>query len=258
MDELGLGYEDWALYPYDEPSTPYAETTRRLVEVATVIRQADPQILIYTDPTSGTTMESVDMLSGLIDIWCPSAELLERLGPELVPRAREVGKEVWFYDASGRAKGLSCLGLYRWRFWYAWNMGFTGAGWWAYSHHGPDRWEGPNRTGDFFATVYGGPRGPVSSKRWEAAREGIEDYEYLWLLRAAIEDAEIRGPVTPALRDARQLLAGAPRDIQRSLYGVGRRLPLTPDGVPAYDQATRALETTRQRLVEACLSLREK
>ena len=34
MKALGLGYEDWALYPYDEPSTPHAKTTLNLVKVA--------------------------------------------------------------------------------------------------------------------------------------------------------------------------------------------------------------------------------
>jgi hypothetical protein len=77
--------DDWALYPYDEPSSPYAKTTLNLVEVARLVRQADPNILIYTDPTSGTTMETVKMLTGLIDIWCPSDELLDRFGDELVP-----------------------------------------------------------------------------------------------------------------------------------------------------------------------------
>lgn len=256
MEELGLEYGDWALYPYDEPSTPYAETTLKLVEVATVVRRADPQILVYTDPTSGTTMETVEMLGGLVDIWCPSAELLERLGPELVPAAQRLGKEVWFYDAAGRAKGLSALGMYRWRFWYAWNLGFTGAGWWVYSHHGPDRWDGPNRTGDFFATVYDGPAGPVSSKRWEAAREGIEDYEYLWLLRSAIDAARSRGVAGEVLEQAQELLAQAPVTMQQILHQTGRRQPLTPDGVPLYEEATRALNETRQRLVEACLALR--
>jgi len=108
--------------PYDEPSTPYAETTLDLVEVARLVREADPRIRVYTDPTSGTTMKSVELYRDLIDIWCPSSELLERFGDELLPVARQYGDEVWFYDAAGGAKTLSCLGMYRWRFWHAWNL----------------------------------------------------------------------------------------------------------------------------------------
>ena len=256
LKALGLDYDGWAFYPYDEPSSPFTETTLHLIEVAKLIREADPNILIYTDPTSGTTMETVRMFTGLIDIWQPSSELLERLGPELLPEAKRVGKEVWFYDAAGGAKTLSCLGIYRWRFWFAWRHGLTGVGWWVYAHHGgEDLWDGPNATGDFFATVYDGATGPISSKRWEAAREGVEDYEYLVMLRQRIHAAERRGVPDSALDSARQLLAGAPEEMEATLRRVGRRLPLTPDSVPLYDQATGTLEGVRRRIVEACLAL---
>lgn len=258
LKQLGLDYDDWALYPYDEPSAPHAETTLNLVEVAKVVRSADPNILIYTDPTSGTTMECVKMFTGLIDIWQPSSELLERLGPELVPEAKRVGKEVWFYDAAGNAKTLSCLGIYRWRFWYAWELGLTGVGWWVYSAHGKeDRWDGPNKSGDFFASVYDGPTGPVTSKRWEVAREGIEDYEYLCMLRQSIQEAEASGAPADRIAQAKDLLEKLPKEVEAALHKVGRRLPLTPDSVPVYDEATKLVQDARARIVSMCLALKK-
>lgn len=256
LKQLGLSYEDWAFYPYDEPSSPFTETTLHLVEVAKLIRTADPHVLIYADPTSGTTMESVNMLTGLIDIWQPSSELLERLGTELLPVAKRVGKEVWFYDAAGGAKTLSCLGMYRHRFWFAWENGLTGVGWWVYAHHsGEDLWDGPNATGDFFATVYDGVKGPISSKRWEAAREGVEDYEYLVMLRDYIDAAEKRGISDQRIRDAKAVLVEVPKEIEETLRKTGRRIPLTPDSVPQYEEATRTLKIAHQRIVAACLQL---
>ena len=257
MKELGMNYDQWALYPYDEPSGPFNETTLNLVEIAKVIREADPKILIYADPTSGTTMETVEMYKGLLDIWCPSAELLERLGPELIPAAKQYGKEVWFYDASGEAKTLSCLGLYRWRFWYAWNQGFTGVGWWVYALHGDaSRWDGPNSTGDFFTTVYEGPKGPVASKRWEVAREGIQDYERLFLFRKAIEDREKAGDNGPAVAAAKKVLNETPKAMEKELLNTGRRLPLNPDSVPLYEDISRKLEEARASVAEQCLALK--
>ncbi len=255
MKELGLDYDDWALYPYDEPSTPYASSTINLVKVAKVVREADPNILIYTDPTSGTTQETIDMFAGLIDIWCPSDELLERL-PEIVPAAHKYGKELWYYDAAGRAKTLSCFGMYRWRFWNAWNLGMTGVGWWCYNFDHPDNWDGPNDVGDFFRTVYRGPGDvPVSSKRWETAREGIQDYERLWLLREMIQDAKKRGGNNTTVQKAEQLLAELPLEITDVLLNTGRRTPLTPDGVPVYEEAERRLEEAREKIAEMCLEL---
>jgi len=256
IKSVGIGYDGWALYPYDEPSTPFTDTTLNLVEVAGLVREADPNILIYTDPTSGTTMKTVEMFTGLIDIWCPSSELLERLGPELIPVAKRVGKHVWFYDAAGRAKTLSCLGIYRWRFWYAWNLGLTGVGWWCYSHDADVAWQGPNPHNDFFGSVYAGPGGAVvSSKRWEAAREGVEDFEYLCLLRTAIQAAEERGVSGAAIAQANKLLEQVPGEIEGALHEAGRRLPLTPDSVPLYDEIARRLEEARGDVIAACLAL---
>jgi hypothetical protein len=255
LQEIGVPYDAWALYPYDEPSTPYGETTRNLVTVARLIRQADPQIRIYTDPTSGTTMETIELLEGLIDIWCPSAELLERVGDELVPALRRRGKEIWFYDAAGSARTLSCLGIYRWRFWHAWNRGFTGAGWWVYKS-GDYQWDGLNPTGDYFCTVYPTGGDIVPSKRWEVAREGVEDYELLYLLRELIREAEERGGAEGAVAEAKRLLEELPRRIESALWATGRRLPLVPDSVPVYAEATRSVQEARRQMIAACLRLK--
>ncbi len=257
MTELGVDPALWALYPYDEPSAPYSDTTINLVEVARLVREADPSVLIYTDPTSGTTSESLDMYKELIDIWCPAFELLTRFGPELLPVAREYATELWYYDAPGRAKTLSTLSHYRRWIWYAWNQEFTGAGWWVFAQHsGADRWDGPNYTGNFYPTAYDSPHGVVTSRRWEVTREAIEDYEYLYLLREAIREAEARGVGDSVLAGPRKLLAEMPPAMEETLRATGRRLILSPDGVPAYEEATRVLEDTRKQIVEACLKLK--
>jgi putative pyrroloquinoline-quinone binding quinoprotein len=254
LKRLGVGYDDFALYPYDEPSSPYSRTTLNLVEVAKVVREADPNILIYTDPSSGTTRKTLEMFDGLIDIWCPSSELLERFEDEIIPFAKRVGKHVWFYDASGRARTLSCLGIYRWRFWYAWNRGLTGAGWWTYKH-GSFLWDGLTPDGSYYNHVYDAPGAIVTSKRWEASREAIEDYEVLYLLREAIRNAEARGVSTGQLANAKQVLSELPAEIEDALLSTGRRLPLTPDSVPLYDKVTETLRAARARIVETCLQV---
>ena len=196
------------------------------------------------------------MFTGLIDIWCPSSELLERLGDELIPEAKRVGKEVWFYDAAGRSRTLSCLGLYRWRFWYAWNLGLTGVGWWTYDQ-GDYFWDGPNPSGDYFMTIYKTPGQIVTSKRWEVARAGIEDYEILYLLKNSVQRARKQGITSAALDEAEMLLEELPRSVETTLQRTGRRLPLTPDSVPLYTAATEVIQEARQRIIQACIGLNE-
>jgi len=48
--------------------------------------------------------------------------------------------------------------------------------------------------------------GPVNSIRWEMLREGIEDYEYFWLLRELVERAKKRGEKSDGITRAEALL----------------------------------------------------
>jgi hypothetical protein len=57
--------------------------------------------------------------------------------------------------------------------------------------------------------------GPINSMRWENLRDGMEDYEYFWLLEQAVAKAEQRGE-TVLTRRARQLLE-VPEAISKDL-----------------------------------------
>jgi len=51
--------------------------------------------------------------------------------------------------------------------------------------------------------------GPVNSIRWEMLREGIEDYEYLWLLADKVNKLKIKQSMevaSPLLEEAAKLL----------------------------------------------------
>src|SRR6266511_1617175 len=63
-----------------------------------------------------------------------------------------------------------------------------------------------------------GPRleGPVNSVRWENLRDGMEDYEYLWLLQEATERAAAAGGQSSLLSEARRLLL-VPPEVSRDL-----------------------------------------
>lgn len=70
--------------------------------------------------------------------------------------------------------------------------------------------------------------GPVNSIRWEMLREGIEDFEYLWQLRHAVQTLRKRG-VKGADVDEAERLTVIPKAISRSLT------QFTWDPRPLYD-----------------------
>jgi hypothetical protein len=58
--------------------------------------------------------------------------------------------------------------------------------------------------------------GPVNSVRWENLRDGMEDYEYFWLLEQAIKRVKALQRETDLTRQARELLK-VPEEISRDL-----------------------------------------
>jgi hypothetical protein len=80
--------------------------------------------------------------------------------------------------------------------WIIWKWDFDGYIRWAWNFWWPENfWDQPLykwHSGDMWF-VYPGPEGPVDSIQWEMLREGIEDYECLWLARQGIERARAAG-----------------------------------------------------------------
>ncbi len=127
---------------------------------------------------------------GFLEIWVPKLQVIEPWkGP--LKEAAEKGNEIWFYTC------LHPYGVYPNRLldntllqvrllpWMAARFDLAG-----YLHWGLNHWtdepytkvsSGTLPPGDN-AIVYPGENGPVSSIRWEAFRDGLEDFEYLWVL----------------------------------------------------------------------------
>ena len=59
-------------------------------------------------------------------------------------------------------------------------------------------------------------QGPVNSIRFEMLREGIEDWEYFWILRDLIQKIEKEKPSFPYLKQAKELL-NVPESVTTSL-----------------------------------------
>jgi hypothetical protein len=181
MRELGLSDADYALYLQDEPGLNGADRAVELyVEAVKRVKAADPQIQVYTNPAGGAWPSVITPLAGLVDVWCPDLHLF-RLHPAELTAVFSQAKQFWHYEAPGDQRGLDPLGFYRMKPWIAFQLGMNGGGYWVYSSK--DYWI-PSHEQEY-GVVYPGPQGPVTTKRWEASREGSQDYELLLMLRRA-------------------------------------------------------------------------
>jgi outer membrane protein assembly factor BamB len=208
MRSLGCDYSDYALYLADEPGITGADT--RFRSFATGIHRvklADPNMRIFCNPAGGANGDVLAPIVQDVDIWCPDLHLVKANPPALQALFHRRG-EYWHYEAPGDQRSIDPLGFYRMQPWVAFGYGMTGGGYWVYSQTAGFESD-PQRGGEYGA-VYPTPQGPIPSKRWEATREGIQDYELLCMLRD-----ETRTMSQEQADHVRRLIANAVRDVTR-------------------------------------------
>lgn len=231
---LGKAYTYW----FDEPfPSDYAFVGHGM----DLLHAADPRLKrLLTEEFQPALAGKVDLWSPLEDLWAPSWS-----------KARQaLGEEVWWYVCTGPKapypnEFIDHAGIeHRVRFWMAWQLGVQGDLYWDTTYWTCDdlfpppglqdpwtdpmsknNWGGvPGEWGNGDGRLLYPPRswkdgatrveGPTPSLRWELIREGLEDYEYLWLLRDAAGRAEAAGADPTAVASARALL-----DVPPSVFG---------------------------------------
>lgn len=204
LADLGVGYDGFAMYPIDEPGLNDGLVAAYLRN-AKLTRAADPKVRMYTDPVARITGEELHEMTPYVDIWCPNrVGFLLDVGAEKLKIMQDSGAAMWNYECLGNAKHQSPLGYYRGQAWLAWRHGLTGIGFWSYCTSSADPWYRPQDTLDYLL-IYQGD-GVVASKRWEAVRDGVEDYAMLHALREAMERARAAGTHPEDVGKAEKLL----------------------------------------------------
>jgi len=202
IKELGYDYGDYAYYPVDEPGLEEGRNVARFMLTAPLTREADPKIRIYANPTEGITTEHLKQMSPNIDIYAP---YIAHIKTRYLDMMRVNSEEMWTYNCLDNVKHKSPLGYNRAQMWSCFNRGYTGGGIYTYSRDISSRtqkfW---HMTNTEFDLVYPGNDGPVPSKRWEAVRDGIEDYSMLMALKSA---ANTPGADPALVKRARTLIS---------------------------------------------------
>ena len=229
------------LYMSDEPYDSKPEIRAQMQALCDMVHEVDPAIRIYVS----NWHEQPAWEGGYLNVWgvghygCFSVEKMTRL--------RAAGDTIWWTTDGQMCTDTPYCGVERLLPHYAFKYGaqayeFWGIDWLTYDPyefgwHSFIKQSGtPGKTdcvrypcGDGFLAYPGKPighDGAVSSVRLEQAREGMEDYEILWLLRDLVAGVGGRVP--------------APAD-----GGVGTRRP-TREAVAA----ARAALAEAQKLVE--------
>jgi hypothetical protein len=208
LKQIGIGYDKFAMYPFDE------RLSDEFYEVAQLIKKTDPNIRIYANRLFKNPSDFM-RFKDLVDIWAP-AEIHCVQYPASLKKLKDSGKPVWTYGAKGPGKTNHPYHYYRLMPWRAFKRGLTGAGFWVYSYtdKNPPKnsWNDTLKAGGYYGVVYSYYGSPVDthgekvvpSRRWEAWREGIEDYEYLYKLQQVINRVQNSNPTEA--NEAQQIL----------------------------------------------------
>lgn len=210
------GWEkNFILYISDEPHFYNPKLGKRVIEqminLCKIIHEAVPDIKIYS-----STWQYVPEWDGYLDVWgagshgsFPVKEMEKQL---------KKGKMIWFttdghmcittrYCAIERLLPYYCFkyGVSGYEFWGFnwWTFDPFKFGWHKFRPHLTHPEDTPKAvrfpSGDGFLTYPGwliGEKGPLSSIRLEQIREGMEDYEYMLILKKLIQEAKEKGKDT--------------------------------------------------------------
>ncbi len=187
MDEAGLSKDQYVMYVYDERSSPEVQ------EIYALLKQVAPDVRLLLNPTTGYNRGELEKIAKDVGVWQPSYEALVHSHPEDYEFLKSTGKDRWIYSCSNGTP-MPTYDYNLRRHWVAWSLGCTGLAQWAYADHGG--WESDDSwrfVRGAFAMVYASPHAPpglhlsetlTPSRRWEAWRQGAQDYQLLNMARA--------------------------------------------------------------------------
>lgn len=255
------------LYISDEPHYDKPEIKAQMKALCDMIHEVNPEIPIYC-----STWRHYPEWNGYLDVWGIGHYGI--VPPQEMAQMRGAGDRVWFttdgqmctdtpYCAVERLLPHYCFkyGVEAYEFWGINWLTYDPYkfGWHAYIHQSGEPGEYtwvryPN--GDGFLAYPGAPvsqpraesrGGPVSSVRLEQAREGVEDYECLYLLRDLVARAQAAGEDTTSAQAAMQK-ANDLVDIPNAGGRYSTKILPDPEAVfRAKEAVARAIEELRAR-----------
>jgi len=175
----GLGYDEFAVQVWDEAT---GRDAKLAVEGAKLLRAIDPKVRLTMD--GAQSVEEVRAMDPYIDVWVPHLHSLEnpKSGPALLEQYLSLGEPVYTYTCSTHMKSLSAYTYHRLKPWQAARLGVEGVFYWDYNSWRGDPWNDFDGPIADCGAVYDGADGPVTTRRWEGSREGIEDWQIMRLL----------------------------------------------------------------------------
>ncbi len=185
-----------------------------IVAWSRAVKAAEPEVVIWEDPTYRDPSKATSELMEASDVLCPNRPMMLARGKEFVDfyrRQREAGRRLDLYSCSGPGRLMDPYAYHRLQAWSCFELGAETSFFWAFGDNGNgDSWNEYLTKRTSYTPLFLGPEVVTAGKHMEAIRESVEDFEYLVMLRELAQ--RLDGKKTAAGKDVpdlRKLLAAA-------------------------------------------------
>jgi hypothetical protein len=191
MRSLNIDPRKLCILIQDEPMTVAQDEF--VAAWARAIKASGAKITIFQDPYwTHPEKNPIQEAITLPDILCPNLDVYLRGKLDTIrywEKIRQSGHKLWFYQCAGPVRNFDPTVYYRLMAWQAFKAKAEGIGFWSFGDigGGSSSWNEYTITGVAYAPEFIEDAGVTDSVHWQAVREGIEDYEYLSMLRDATQ-----------------------------------------------------------------------
>ena len=225
MRDLGIEPGQIGMLIVDEPGRQ--EQYDIITAWAKAIEAAEPDFMTWEDPTPREGIDFSETFASL-DVLCPYRKHFISETDEF----REIffdqqrqGRDLWFYSCDGPARTFDPFSYYLMQEWHCFKIGAKGSCFWCFSDSGGvSCWNEYPATGNGpYCPTYIDDTSVTAAKYMEAIREGVQDYEYLTMLQARVQELEKRGVAADKLAAGKELLATGPDRVMAMEEGANYR-----------------------------------
>lgn len=209
--KLGIHPEQMVLHLVDEPAQ--AKQDELILAWASAIHDAHSGVKTWEDTIHKDPSKANQKMMAACDVLCPNRTSFVQADQryrDYYVKWHDQGKELAFYSCDGPSTLLDPYSYYRLQAWSCWVYGAKSSYFWAFSDAGGgSSWNEYSAKGNTYVPFFLDAASVTPGKQMEAIREGVEDYEYLVMLRNQIASAEESGKKGPDVDNAKRLLTEA-------------------------------------------------
>ena len=201
LRKTGVNPKQLVILLLDEPHNH--EQDAIIIAWAKAIKATCPDLILFEDPTYLDPTKALPELYTCVDILCPHTPHRVSGGQsfrDFYVKQRKDGRTLWLYSCHGPSRLLDPATYHRGQMWHAFDMGAVGAFYWALGCGGGigDSFKAYSQSGTEYSPFFVSPTGVMPSKHSEGIREGVQDYEYMVMLREKIAELRRKGKTAQA------------------------------------------------------------